>query len=336
MLIDVPGLLYLSNDDVRGLLDMRMAIECGERTLREIASGEVDWCEPRQMQVKSPAFQTRIRAKSCLLRRHGVGGTRVFSISRTEIGRHTAAARPTRVVLLTDAHTGALIAIVDEQWSFAVRTGAAVGIAARHLARRGEQATVGILGAGPIAETSLMAIREVCNVGKVRVYAPPVEERESYASRMSEQLGLQVVPVAGAEEAVRGSAIVCAATSAKEPFIRDEWLDPGSFLYSLGELQEAETQVYMRTDKLVVDDWEQVKLKTDVIALLGSGELSESDVYAELADVVGGKRPGRESEEERIFMRSQGLVPQDIALAHAIYLAAIERGVGQPLSSSHL
>ncbi len=332
-MMDVPGLLYLSNDDVHGLLDMRMAIECGERTLRDIAGGEVDWCERRQMQVKSPAFQTRIRAKSCLLRRQGVGGTRVFSINRTETGRQTAAARPTRVVLLTDAHTGALIAIVDEQWSLAVRTGAAVGIAARHLARRGEQATVGILGAGPIAETSLMAIREVCDVGEVRVYAPPVEERESYASRMSQQLELRVVPLASAEEAVRGSAIVCAATSAKEPFIRDEWLAPGSFLYSLGELQEAETEVYRRTDKLVVDDWEQVKLKADVIALLGSGELSESDVYAELADVVGGKRPGRESEEERIFMRSQGLVPQDIALAHAVYLAAIERGVGQPLSS---
>lgn len=329
---DEPQLLYLTNEDVRSLLDMRLAIECGERMLLEISEGDVDWCEPRQMQVKSLAFQTRIRAKSCILRRQGVGGTRVFSINRTEIGTQTAAARPTRLVLLTDAETGAMLAIMDEQWSFAVRTGAAVGIAAKYLARRQVQVPVGILGAGPIAETCLMAIREVCDAGEVRVYAPPVEERESYASRMSGQLGLRIVPVATPEEAVQNSVIVCAATSAKEPFIRDEWLAPGSFLYSLGEFQEAGTEVYRRTTKFVVDDWEQVKLKADVIALLESGELSVSDVHAELAEVVAGTKPGRESEVERIFMRSQGLVPQDIALAHAIYLSALERGVGQTLS----
>lgn len=324
-------LLYLSDRDVRGILDARMAIEVGERTLIELANGGVDWCEPRQLQVSSPAYPTRIRAKSCVLRSRNVGGTRVFAINRTEAGRRVAAARPTRVVLLTDPESGALLAILDEQWSSAVRTGAGVAIAAKHLARREGRPVVAILGAGYVAETSLTALREVCDPSEVRIFAPPEGEREGYARKMSERLGLRVLPVGTPEEAVRGAVIICAATSAKEPFVRDEWLGPGSFVYSLGEFQELRTEAYLRTSKLIVDDWEQVKLKADIVELLARGVLSREDVYAELADVVAGRKPGRESNKERIIVRSQGLAPQDVAVAHAVYEIALERGVGLAL-----
>jgi ornithine cyclodeaminase/alanine dehydrogenase-like protein (mu-crystallin family) len=98
----------------------------------------------------------------------------------------------------------------------------------------------------------------------------------------------------------------------------------------LGHGQEAETAVYQRT-KLIVDDWEQVKLKVDIKALLASGAITQSDVVADLAGVVSGKQPGRVSNVDRIFMRSQGLVPQDITIAYAIYQLAVAQGIGQQL-----
>jgi ornithine cyclodeaminase len=150
---------------------------------------------------------------------------------------------------------------------------------------------------------------------------------------MGRRLGLRVVSVPTAEEAVRGCEIVCAATTATSPFIKDEWIEPGCTLYTMGEHQEVETPAYLSADKFVVDDWEQVKLKVDIQTMLRKGELSEQNVHADFADLVAGKRPGRERPDERILVRSQGLVTQDIAIAYWVYRAALERGVGRKLSA---
>lgn len=327
-----PGsLLFLSCRDVRELLDIKTAIRLAEEALLEQASERVDWCEPRQMVLKSAAYpDTTLKYKSCVLRGAGVAGSRIVGLNRTEAGKGVAAQRPTKFILLTDPESGAFLAILDEHGSYALRTGAGVAIAIKHLGRKDCQ-TLGIVGSGDMAEASLVALQAVCSPREVRVYSRTPAHREQYARKMSEQLGLRVVPVPTAEEAVRGCEIICSATTATEPFIRDEWLEPGSTIYTMGEFQELETAAYQRTSKLVVDDWEQVKLKVDIKTLLARGEISDASVHASFADLVTGRRPGRESLEERILVRSQGLVIQDIAIANWVYQAALERRIGQVL-----
>lgn len=322
-------LLYLSYDDVRSILDVRTAIRLAEEALLEHANNRIDWCEPRQMVLRpSEHPDTTVKYKSCVLRGLGIAGSRIVGLNRTEFGKSVAARRPTKLILLTDPESAAILAILDEHGSYALRTGAGVAIALKHLARTDAE-VVGLVGSGDMADASLVAVTAVCSPREVRVYSRTPQHRERFAERWSRESGLRVVAVSTVEQAVRGCQVVVSATTATEPFIRDEWLEAGSFFYTMGEFQEAETAAYLNTDKLVVDDWEQVKLKVDIKAMLARGELSETDVYADFADLVSGRKPGRETPTERILVRSQGLVTQDIAIAYWVYRAALERGVGQ-------
>jgi ornithine cyclodeaminase/alanine dehydrogenase-like protein (mu-crystallin family) len=92
-----------------------------------------------------------------------------------------------------------------------------------------------------------------------------------------------------------------------------------------------ESDVYKKSDKFVVDSWLHCKNKSDMQRLLKENFLSEKDLYAELPELLSGKKPGRESAKERIFIRAIGLVNQDIAMANAIYQSALDKGIGTRL-----
>jgi ornithine cyclodeaminase/alanine dehydrogenase-like protein (mu-crystallin family) len=92
-----------------------------------------------------------------------------------------------------------------------------------------------------------------------------------------------------------------------------------------------DSDVYKNSDKFVVDSWLHCKNKSDMQRLLKENFLSEKDLYAELPELLSGKKPGRESDKERIFIRAIGLVNQDIAMANTIYQSALEKGIGTRL-----
>ena len=121
------------------------------------------------------------------------------------------------------------------------------------------------------------------------------------------------------------------ATTTSEPFVKQEWIGPGAFVYSIGKHQELENAAYKGMGKFVVDSWAQCKKKSDIDRMLKEGFLTAGDVYAEIPDVLSGKVPGREDDRERIFMRAIGLVNQDISLAAWLYRKALEEGAGTRL-----
>jgi ornithine cyclodeaminase len=124
---------------------------------------------------------------------------------------------------------------------------------------------------------------------------------------------------------------VVSATTTSTPFVKDSWLDEGITVYSIGKHQEMESDFYKNTDKFVVDSWEHCKNKSDLQRMLKEKFLSKKDLYAELPEILAGKKPGRKSDRERIFIRAIGLVNQDIAMANWIYQRALEMGVGARL-----
>ena len=133
------------------------------------------------------------------------------------------------------------------------------------------------------------------------------------------------------EEALAGADLVVSATTTSTPFVKNSWLGAGITVYSIGKNQEMETEVYTCSDKFVVDSWLHCKNKSDMQRLLRENFLSEKNLHAELPDLLSGKKPGRESDRERIFVRAIGLVNQDVALAHEIYQRALEKNVGTRL-----
>lgn len=325
------GILYLSNEEVKRLLDLERAIEITEEALRDHSERLVIWSKPEDLAIKADrGWQYWVTG--CALDRRPVAGFRLRAIKAEGGSRDSArpARGPRRILILSDREGGEIIAIMDEDWCHAVRTGAQATVACRALARKGAS-TLAMLGAGDTARATLPVMAKAFRLSEVRVASRRPESRLAYARELGAELGIRVRAVDTAEEALRGADIAISATTTSEPFVRESWLEAGVFVYSIGKHQEMEDAVYKKLDKFIVDSWEHCKKKSDLDRMLSAGFLTERDVYGELPDIIAGRRRGRESDRERIFMRAIGLVNQDIAIADYVYRRALEAGVGTVL-----
>jgi ornithine cyclodeaminase len=136
------------------------------------------------------------------------------------------------------------------------------------------------------------------------------------------------VVVESAEAAVRGAEVVVTATVAERPWLPYSWLRPGAFVANVS-IQDVHEEVFLRADKVVVDDWDQCNREGKVIhRLVESGRFSRERLHAELGEIVAGTRPGRERPDEIVLLNPMGMAIEDIACAQAIYEAALEKGAG--------
>lgn len=325
------GIIYLSNEEVKKLLDLGQAIEITEQALHDHSEGRVIWSKPEDLAIK-PDHGWQSWVTGCALANRPVAGFRIRAIKAAGGSRDPSRPPrgPRRILILSDREGGEILAIMDEDWCHAVRTGAAATVACRVLARKGSS-TLAMLGAGDTARATLPIIAKAFRLKEVRVTSRSPESRRAYAKDLEPKLAIRVRAVDSTEEALRGVDMVISATTTSQPFVREEWLEEGVFVYSIGKHQEMEDAVYKKADKFVVDSWEHCKKKSDLERMLKEGFLTRSDIYAELPDLIAGLQPGRESDRERIFMRAIGLVNQDIAIADWVYRRALETGAGTVL-----
>jgi len=291
----------------------------------------VIWSTPEDLAIK-PEQGWQSWVTGCALATEPVAGFRIRSIKAAGGSRDVSRRPrgPRRILILSDREGGEIRAIMDEDWCHAVRTAAAATVAMRVLARKGS-ATMAMLGAGDTARAAVPVMAKAFALKEIRVTSRTPESRRSYAKEVGDEYGLNVRAVESTEEALHGADLVVSATTTSTPFVKEAWLGAGTTVYSIGKHQEMESAVYKKADKFVVDSWLHCKNKSDMQRMLKENFLSEKDLYAELPDLLAGKKPARQSEGERIFIRAIGLVNQDIALANYIYRSALERGVGTAL-----
>lgn len=323
------GILYLSNADVKKLVDLGEAVAITERALGDHGAGRVTWSVPEDFAIK-PQNGWQSWVTGCALDK--VAGFRIRSIKAA--GGSRDASRPPRgprrVLILSDREGGEIVAMMDEDWAHAVRTAAAATVALKTLARQGA-ATLAMLGAGDTASAAVPVMATAFKLKEARVTSRTPESRRRFADEIGREYRLNVRPVDSTEAALDGADIVVSATTTATPFVKDTWIAPGATVYSIGKNQEFDNDFYKRCDKFVVDSWVHCKKKADLDRMLKEGFLSEKDLYAELPDLLTGKKPARENDRERIFIRAIGLVNQDIALAEWIYRRAVETGIGTVL-----
>jgi ornithine cyclodeaminase/alanine dehydrogenase-like protein (mu-crystallin family) len=325
------GILYLSNEEVKKVLDLGRAIEITEQALRDHSEGRVIWSTPEDLAIK-PEQGWQSWVTGCALASEPVAGFRIRSIKATGGSRDASRTPrgPRRILILSDRAGGEILCIMDEDWCHAVRTAAAATVAMRLLARKSSR-TMAMLGAGDTARATVPVMAKAFDLKEIRVTSRTPESRHHYALEIGSKYGLNIRPVESAEEALEGADVVISATTTAAPFVKDSWLGEGVTVYSIGKNQEIESSVYKNADKFVVDSWGHCKNKSDLQRMLKENYLSEKDLYAELPDLLSGKKAGRQSDGERIFIRAIGLVNQDIAMAHYIYRSALENGIGTRL-----
>jgi ornithine cyclodeaminase/alanine dehydrogenase-like protein (mu-crystallin family) len=233
-------------------------------------------------------------------------------------------------IILTDPETFAPRAIVGGGWVTAMRTAGATAVAVKYLAKNDSKVAC-IFGAGRQGRHQLLALNEILNMEEVRIVDVVKEAREKYAKEMSGKTGLEIKPMENMEEAVTGSDILITATTADEPLIKRNWVKKGCLICAIGSYQELEYQLTKSVDKIVVDHLEQTMHRGELAKWVRKGLISERDVYAELGDIVAGRRKGRESDEERILCVPIGMGSEDIAMAYSVYQLATEKGLGRRL-----
>ena len=311
--------LFLTERDVDSLLTMDAAIQVLEEGFRHQAAGTASNSPRRRIRMGGGMLHFMAAAD----RSTGVTGMKWYG------GFGSGGTR--FHVQLSDSETGELLAVMEAGRLGQVRTGAASGVATKHMARP-DARTVGVIGSGYQAETQLEAICRVRHVERVRVYSRTPERREAFASRMAASLGIDATAVDSAEVCVEGADVVAVITSATSPVLKGEWLADGAHVNAAGVnhwlRRELDGRAVARASVIVADDVEQARIEcADLIHPVERGELTWQRVR-ELWEVVAGMTAGRNSPDEVTLFESQGIALEDIAAGHHVYQLARERGVG--------
>ena len=134
---------------------------------------------------------------------------------------------------------------------------------------------------------------------------------------------------------MRDADIVVEASRLPEPqpMLRTAWIKRSALVVPYGTMSAVELSLTDIMDKIVVDDWSQCRSGRfgALRAHVDEGKLSDATLHAELGEIVAGRKPGRERDDETILFWHRGLSLSDIALGAAMLEKAARVGVGQTL-----
>jgi ornithine cyclodeaminase/alanine dehydrogenase-like protein (mu-crystallin family) len=307
--------LYLTEEEVGSLLTPADAIEAVEGCFRRLAAGEVDNHPRHRHRFEGGAFAVM----SAVDQELGFAGVKSYLA-------HAQGAK--FVVTLFDIRKGEVAAVVEADKLGQLRTGAASGVAAKHLARDGAT-SLGVLGCGWQAESQVECIREaVPSIERVVAYCRTEKRLKAFCKRFGAEAG-ETHRDPGSQE------IVVTATTSRDPVLRGEWLEPGALVCAMGandrRARELDNVVLERAGFVCCDSIEQARLESgDLIEPIEQGILDWLEVH-ELQEVVAGEVQGRQSADDIVVFKSNGLAAWDVAVGALALERAREQGVGREL-----
>lgn len=243
---------------------------------------------------------------------------------------------PSEMALLNlfDPATGTPRAVIDATAITDMRTGALTALGARHLARKASK-VLGHVGARGTAYWNVRLLDHVFDFDEIRVHSRRRESREAFAARLERDLGKTIVVTDNWQDCLKGADIMVEAARLTEraELLRTDWIKPGVTVIPYGTVSSLQLSLTDAIDRIVVDDLGQFRAgKLGALRPhIDEGRISEKDVSAEICEIVTGKKPGRESEADRILFWHRGLSLSDIALGAAMLEKAKSMGLGQTL-----
>jgi len=238
------------------------------------------------------------------------------------------------LLLLMDSRNGVPKAIIDGSHLTDMRTGAVTAIGAKYLARKNSRVLAHV-GARGTAYWNVRLLDRLFNFEEIRVHSRRPESRNAFATRLSKELGKPVKATSDWCSCVEGADIIVEASRLREPaaMLKTEWIKKGAFVVPYGTMSAVELSLTDIMSKVIVDDWGQCKSGQfgSLRAHVEAGKLSEATLHAEMCEIVAGRKPGRQHDEETILFWHRGLSLSDIALGHAMLEKATRVGIGHRL-----
>lgn len=318
--------LILSRKDVMSVLDMADCMTVVGQAFVELANGtavlplRTALAPPDGLSLYMPAYLKEMGALAC----------KVVTVYKNNPSKHGL---PTTIgkVLLQDPETGDVKCIMDGGYLTAVRTGAASGVATQHLARKDKQQVIAIFGAGVQAKMQLWAMSEARDISHALVFDVSDVATENFVKEMQAKLSFPVRKANSVEEMLTAD-IICTATSSSDPLFDGKLVKPGTHINGIGShtphQRELDSTIVSRS--LFIGDSREACFKEagDIMIPIKEGIITEDHFYAELGEILTGKKPGRTDDQQITLFKSNGLAIQDVATAKLVYDKAIAAGIG--------
>ena len=321
--------LFLSSHDVRALLKIDDCTAAVEHAFR--LHGEGKTLPPAVLGVHVSNGSFHIKAGVLSLPRNYFAA-KVNANFPDNLARFVL---PTiqGIVILCNADNGAPLAIIDSRDITALRTAAATAVAAKYLARP-NSVVVTICGCGAQGRAQLAALARMFPLREVFAYDKNPQQASVFASDLSAKLDIPTAASDDVAGCIHRSDICITCSTSHEPFVGEAEVHPGLFIAAVGADNPHKQEIHpavMARSKIVCDVIEQCAGMGDLHHALSAGLVNKEDVYAELGEIVAGRKPGRESAGEVIVFDSTGMALQDVAAAALVYEKAVREEVGAVL-----
>ncbi|RNB59004.1 2,3-diaminopropionate biosynthesis protein SbnB [Brevibacillus gelatini] len=331
-----PSILYLSKSDILQLggNSSDLYVTAVSRALELHAKG--DFVQPLKPYLRVNEANGHIADRIIAMPAY-VGGEAPVSGLKWIGSKHDNPSkrgleRASGLIILNDPVSNYPIAVMETSLISAMRTAAVTVIGARYLAKKDFQ-TVACMGCGVIASTQLRSMLEQFpQIATIYLFDLNSDAARRLADQLREKApSVEVVIATSAEQAVRAGEVVITCTVVDKPYIPFEWLQKGAFVSNIS-IMDVHKEVFLKADKVVVDDWDQSNREKKVInQLVLEGAFSREQLHAELGEILLGKKAGRESADEIILLNPMGMAVEDISSAYEIYQKAVAENVGTRL-----
>jgi ornithine cyclodeaminase/alanine dehydrogenase-like protein (mu-crystallin family) len=226
------------------------------------------------------------------------------------------------VIVLFEPDTGTPVCIVHAGEVTAIRTAAASAVATNALARK-DATRLAILGTGEQAATHALAIGKVRALKSITVWGRSPERAHALAEMLRAELNLPVTGMATVQQALANSDILCTVTSASEPILKGEWVQPGQHINVVGSSHAGPVEIdnaLVARARFFADSREGVLQQgAEFLRAKQAGLIDDSHILAEIGQVLAGTAEGRRSNTDITIYKSLGHIVQDLASAWWLY-----------------
>ncbi len=319
--------LALSASDVEALLPIDECIDVVGDALADLSREES--INPLRSMVRFPSGDGLLGLMPAVTKSPPVSGIKILTVMPGNEG--TPYDSHQGVVMLFEMEHGRPVAIVDASAITAIRTAAASGLATRLLARE-DASRLAILGSGVQARSHLDAMRAVRPVTTAVVCSRSGDRARAFAEHHSERCGISIDVAVSVQEAIEGADLICTTTSAREPIVCGDWLEPGTHINAVGAcfptVREFDTRAIVNS-RLFVDRRESALNESgDFLIPKAEGAIDDDHIVGEIGELVLGRIEGRTAPEQITLFKSLGVAVEDLASAHHVYQKALETGHG--------
>ncbi len=322
--------LLLNTEQTQQQLTVPLAIETLDQVFQQMGQGQVISPPKTHVDMSAIGHEAWCNAMPAYLQREGVGGLKWIG----GFGPNASRQLPyiMGVILLTDPNNGLVKAILDARRISEYRTGALAAVFSRYLSRKPVKQIM-IAGAGVQGQMAARCLHAEHPAAQIAMLdLDPQRIRRFQDSQRDKSLGQQLLACTDAAACAPEADLIVLLTTARQPFLKAEWISPGTTVLGMGSYQQIEGAFATGCDKLIPDSWEQAKHRGEIKPLVDQGLIGDQDLYAELTDVVAGRKKGRENDEERLLGLPIGLGAYDVALAEQVFQRAQAAGQGQAVS----